>query len=62
MRMKSAIKADELDKFDALEKNLNDKLEALARVRVTHGRALMTRRSSLYQSYLAIRGEQAHPD
>jgi vacuolar-type H+-ATPase catalytic subunit A/Vma1 len=30
MRMKSAIKADELEKFDALEKSLTDKLEALA--------------------------------
>ena len=30
MRMKSAIKADELEKFDELEKSLNDKLEALA--------------------------------
>lgn len=30
MRMKSTIKADELDKFDELEKSLNDKLEALA--------------------------------
>jgi V/A-type H+-transporting ATPase subunit A len=30
MRMKSAIKADEPEKFDELEKNLNDKLEALA--------------------------------
>jgi V/A-type H+-transporting ATPase subunit A len=29
MRMKSAIKADELEKFDELEKNFNDKLEAL---------------------------------
>ncbi len=30
MRMKATIKADELEKFDALEKSLNDKLEALA--------------------------------
>jgi V/A-type H+-transporting ATPase subunit A len=30
MRMKSAIKADELEKFDELEKSLSDKLEALA--------------------------------
>ena len=30
MRMKSAIKADELEKFDELEKSLHDKLEALA--------------------------------
>jgi V/A-type H+-transporting ATPase subunit A len=30
MRMKSAIKADELEKFDALEKSLRDKLESLA--------------------------------
>ena len=29
MRMKSAIKANELEKFDELEKSLNDKLEAL---------------------------------
>ena len=29
MRMKSAIKAGELEKFDELEKSLNDKLEAL---------------------------------
>jgi V/A-type H+/Na+-transporting ATPase subunit A len=29
MRMKSTIKADELEKFDGLEKSLNDKLEAL---------------------------------
>ena len=31
MRMKATIKADELDKFDELQKNLNDKLEALAK-------------------------------
>jgi V/A-type H+-transporting ATPase subunit A len=30
MRMKATIKADELEKFDELEKSLNDKLEALA--------------------------------
>ncbi|MGA9756179.1 MAG: V-type ATP synthase subunit A [Desulfobaccales bacterium] len=30
LRMKSTIKADELEKFDELEKTLNDKLEALA--------------------------------
>jgi V/A-type H+/Na+-transporting ATPase subunit A len=30
MQMKSAIKADELEKFDELEKGLNDQLEALA--------------------------------
>jgi V/A-type H+-transporting ATPase subunit A len=30
MRMKSTIKAEELDKFDELEKTLRDKLEALA--------------------------------
>ena len=30
LRMKSTIRADELEKFDALEKTLNDKLEALA--------------------------------
>ncbi len=30
MRMKAAIKADELEKFDELEKSLTDKLEALA--------------------------------
>ena len=30
MRMKSAIKVDELEKFDELEKTLSDKLEALA--------------------------------
>jgi len=30
MRMKSTIKADELEKFDELEKSLGDKLEALA--------------------------------
>jgi V/A-type H+-transporting ATPase subunit A len=30
MRMKSTIKADELEKFDELEKSLSDKIEALA--------------------------------
>jgi hypothetical protein len=30
MRMKSAIRADEPEKFEALEKSLIDKLEALA--------------------------------